>query len=202
MHDGGRWVLYTPPEKEPGCWHTTNTSREIHTNQPGKYAQMPVLSGVPPEGAIGTRRQEVALSQQNEFLDENLTANLVCDELRLSDELIQPGDVVLFSGAHLHGSVPNTVDDLTRDDISPRGEPEHFSGQPDVRTAALEPSDEHVLLTRFSVETRTIHERDWLSGMGAPSVDGTCADPPPVEWFRNVLEDTRGRKRLLEQARS
>ena len=95
--------------------------------------------------------------------------------------------------------VPNTLDDLTRDDISPRGEPEHFSGQPDVRTAALEPSDEHVLLTRFSVETRTIHERDWLSGMGAPSADGTCADPPPVEWFRNVLqEDTRGRKRVLE----
>ena len=53
--------------------------------------------------------------------------------------VLKPGSVILFSGAQLHSTVPNT------------------SGY-----------------TRFSVDFRTVHSDDVVSGRGAPNIDSEC----------------------------
>ncbi|MDZ7829956.1 MAG: phytanoyl-CoA dioxygenase family protein [Halofilum sp. (in: g-proteobacteria)] len=69
--------------------------------------------------------------------------------------VIEPGDVLLFSGAHLHASVPNG------------------SGA-----------------ARYSLELRSVDERDAAAGIGAPNLDGHA---PRVawHWFRRLADDAR-----------
>jgi len=66
---------------------------------------------------------------------------------------IEPGDLLCFSGAHLHCGVPN-------------------------RTG----------LARFNIDTRTVDVRDFLTGRGAPNLDG-AAPRIAQEWFRRVSDD-------------
>ena len=73
--------------------------------------------------------------------------------------LCPPGGLILFSGAQLHSSVPNT------------------SGK-----------------TRFSVDFRTAHSDDLVSGRGAPNVDSACTGTVLREFkrgsdFSNLPED-------------
>ncbi|MEV0132833.1 hypothetical protein AB0H83_30770 [Dactylosporangium sp. NPDC050688] len=66
-----------------------------------------------------------------------------------------PGQVLLFSGAHLHRSTPNT------------------SG-----------------LTRYSVDFRTVHVPDVLTGRGAPLADTYCSGTA-IRDFVNVADESR-----------
>jgi hypothetical protein len=83
------------------------------------------------------------------------TSSILSDSKPLQ-ALIEPGDVLCFSGAHLHSSSINSSD-----------------------------------RTRFSLEVRTVHLRDWQAGRGAPNVDGQSPSPPASTWFR--LATDRGR---------
>jgi len=65
-----------------------------------------------------------------------------------------PGELLCFSGAHLHATVENRTDHA-----------------------------------RFSLETRTVHLDDLISGRRAPNIDGAAQSVAP-HWFRGMATDT------------
>lgn len=88
-----------------------------------------------------------------------LEDSLTLEETKLLDLdrqciVISPGDVLVFSGAHLHGSVLKK---------SPADIPD---------------------TPRFSSEVRTIDMQDVAANIGAPNVDGSRTSAQHMEWFR------------------
>jgi hypothetical protein len=82
------------------------------------------------------------------------------------DELVllpAPGQILLFSGAQLHASIPNT------------------SG-----------------ISRYSVDFRTIDQRDVVSGTGSPSIDVSCSGTVLREFAR-VSSDERLPEEFVRQ---
>jgi hypothetical protein len=74
------------------------------------------------------------------------------DESEVVKVMLEPGDVLSFSSAHLHASVPNSSK-----------------------------------LTRYSVEMRTINQKDLQAGREAPNVDNEATELM-YNWFKRITD--------------
>ena len=99
--------------------------------------------------------------------------------------MIEPGDVLVFSGAHLHGSVPNTNDKA------------RFNTE--LRTVHVPDFDRHMQQQAFELlggceKQLELDERQLLADgetfpplHGAFNVDG-LAPRVPMQWFKGLLD--------------
>ena len=120
-------------------------------------------------------------------------AAIIADPDATVPVLIEPGDLVLFSAAHLHRSVsdnsllPKIYSRILVDCFVAACCSRFLLTSALLMTSLYLKAVNTTEMCRFSTETRTVSRPDFAAGLGAPDVDGN-GGAPRASWFKGVVD--------------